>query len=68
MPGKPLSGLERRARQKRSLKKISSAVEAGGLINLGKASDETVDIIARSKTSTQRGAAKQERLKRTFRE
>ena len=64
MPGKPLSAKERQVKRRRSEKNIASAVEAGGQINLDKASDVTVDVIARSKTSTQRGAAKREQLKR----
>ena len=64
MPKKPLSAVERRARRKRSEKKIASAVEAGGQINIGEASDVTVDIISRSKTSKQRGAARTEQLHR----
>lgn len=64
MPRKPLSAIERKARHKRSKSKIASAVEAGGQINIDKASDVAVDIISRSKTSKQRGAARAEQLKR----
>ena len=64
MPGKPLSAAERKAKRDRSKKKIASAVEAGGQINISKASDVTVDVISRSKVSKQRGAAREEQLKR----
>lgn len=55
---------ERRARIKRAKKTIASAVEAGGQINISKASTGTVETIAKSKTSKQRGKAKGELVRR----